>query len=84
MDRNIEVNGKNYTIIGPLAYQGKEDCTSPVCTRRTWRDEDGKLQWDPNCIGYHCPYCDEPCSSQGHKCEVGEAILRESERIVGE
>lgn len=40
-----------------LAYGGKEGCTDVRCTR--YNDE---------CVGWHCPYCDEPCSSQGHDC----------------
>lgn len=35
------------------------------------------------CVGYHCPYCGEACSSQGHECkEKGRAIIeRQHERI---
>jgi hypothetical protein len=38
--------------------QRVEECDSITCTRLN-----GK------CIGWHCPYCTEPCSSQGHDCE---------------
>lgn len=40
-----------------LATQGKIDCRDVRCTRR-----DGK------CVGWHCPHCGQPCSSQGHDC----------------
>lgn len=69
----------DYTIIGPLTYRGKKDCDSVICTRRFI---DGKME--PDCWGWHCVYCDEPCSYQGHKCPASEAILGESARIVKE
>lgn len=59
---------------GPLAYRGKENCESVLCTRRTWT-EDGKLRWDTTCFGWHCSYCDEPCSYQGHGCDVADTLL---------
>jgi hypothetical protein len=63
-----------WTILGPLAYQGKPGCKDPRCTRDSRRTD--------TCIGWHCSYCDEPCSSQGHHCPAGDAILGEAERIA--
>lgn len=74
----------DYTIIGPLCYQGKKDCDSSRCTRMFTRDENGKVVGSPDCMGYHCSYCDAPCSSQGHRCDVGETLLAESKRILDE
>lgn len=49
-------------VTSPLgvAYRGKVDCDDVRCTRR-WKD--GKMQ--PNCLGWHCLYCDERSDSQG-------------------
>lgn len=47
-----------------LAYQGKKGCTDLRCTRLPDAEAKGY------CFGWHCPRCDEPCSSQGHKCDV--------------
>lgn len=63
-------------MIGPLAYRGKEGCQSVICTR---------LQPDStSCYGWHCSYCDEPCSYQGHGCDAAEAVLAEARRIYEE
>ncbi len=62
-------------LIGPLAYQGKKGCQDPVCIHFFI---DGKMSED--CYGYHCSYCDAPCSSQGHGCDASEAILGEARR----
>jgi hypothetical protein len=67
------MNIPGYTIIGPLAYRGKKGCQSATCTRR---------QGDDDCFGWHCSYCDEPCGSQGHRCDAAEAILGESRRLA--
>lgn len=67
----------DYVIIGPLCYRGKEGCTSGRCTRSYSPEATG-------CFGYHCSYCDEPCSSQGHHCPTSEAILGEAERVARE
>lgn len=64
-----------YRIIGPLAYRGKKGCTSATCTRMY---RDGNHSED--CLGWHCSYCDAPCSSQGHRCDAAEAILGAAER----
>lgn len=69
----------DYKMIGPLAYRGKEDCTSVTCTR--WF-KDGKMSKD--CIGWHCSYCDQPYGSQGHKCDASQAILSEARRALDE
>lgn len=53
----------DYTIIGLAAYEGKKGCQDARC--RHWFI-DGKMSED--CIGWHCAHCDEPCSSQGHRC----------------
>jgi hypothetical protein len=67
-----------FTLIGPLAYAGKEGCQSMVC--RAMPDGDGGYV----CVGWHCSYCDEPCSSQGHRCDAAVAVLGESRRAVEE
>lgn len=67
-----------FIYIGPLAYQGKEGCQSMRCTVMP----DGEGGW--YCVGYHCSYCDEPCSSQGHGCDAAEAVLGEARRIAKE
>lgn len=73
-----------FQIIGPLAYQGKEGCEDARCTRRgITRNDDGSFDIG-ECIGWHCSYCDEPCSSQGHRCDAAEAILGEARRIADE
>jgi len=70
----------DYTIIGPLCYQGKKGCTSVTCTRMHERQPDGSYKMSADCRGWHCSYCDAPCSSQGHRCDVSEAILGEARR----
>lgn len=70
------MNGRK--LIGPLAYQGKEGCQDGAC--RCERDDDGGWR----CIGWHCSYCDEPCSSQGHRCDASEAILGAAQDIVAD
>jgi len=65
---------------GPLAYRGKENCESVLCTRRTWMLEGSGIHWDTTCSGWHCPYCDEPCSYQGHRCDAAETLLGSTER----
>lgn len=64
-------------IIGPIAYQGKADCDNPRCTHRFI---DGVMQ--PGCIGYHCVYCDAPCSMMGHRCDVAETLLEASRKLL--
>lgn len=64
---------------GPLAYRGKEDCNSVLCTRPTTWTANGVL-FDPACYGWHCSYCDEPCSYQGHRCDAAEILLGSTER----
>lgn len=57
-----------------LAIQGKEDCADLRCTRSggTYDPETGAITHG-KCIGWHCPYCGEPTSSQGHNCLIKEA-----------
>lgn len=74
----------DYKIIGPLCYMGKKGCTSVTCRRMVERLPDGTHKVSPDCMGYHCSYCDEPCSSQGHRCDAANAILDESRRIMEE
>lgn len=69
----------DYKIIGPLAYRGKKNCQSVTCTRFY---EDGEMTKD--CFGWHCSYCDEPCSSQGHNCNAAKVLLDESRRLMEE
>jgi hypothetical protein len=49
-----------------VAYQGKPGCEDWRCTRRgSKQNEDGT--WDMGeCMGYHCPLCDQPANSYGH------------------
>ncbi len=73
----------DYVLIGPVAYQGKEGCEWPTCTRYGGGMVDGKYV-PGRCIGYHCSCCDEPCSSQGHRCPAAVAILGASEQALRE
>lgn len=57
-----------YRIVGPVTYRGKPGCTDPTCTRLDITD--------PVCFGWHCAYCDEACSQQGHDCDVADTILK--------
>jgi hypothetical protein len=65
----------DYEIIGPVTYRGKKNCDSAICTRQ-WLD--GEMSED--CMGWHCVYCDAPCSYQGHSCGASDAILGEASR----
>ena len=48
-----------------VAYRGKKGCRSILCEQRTlWAGE--SLDSDEDCVGWHCPRCDEPCSIFGH------------------
>lgn len=67
---------EDWKVIGPLAYVGKEGCQSGLC--RSMPDGEGGYR----CIGYHCSYCDEPCSSQGHGCDAANAILGEARKAA--
>jgi hypothetical protein len=69
----------DYRLIGPLAYRGKKDCTSPVCTRIRHRDTG-----ETRCYGWHCSYCDEPTGDQGHSCDAADAVLGEARRVAKE
>ena len=64
-------------MLGPLAYRGKKNCDDVTCTR-LWAD--GKMSED--CYGWHCPYCDAPCSMMGHRCDAANAVLDEARRIA--
>jgi hypothetical protein len=68
---------EDLTMIGPLTYGGKEDCTSGRCRSMP----DGTGGW--KCIGWHCVYCDEPTSYQGHNCDVAATLLGEARRQLG-
>lgn len=65
-----------YVPLGPLTYHSKEGCTGVVCTR--------DIRDNTRCFGWHCSYCDEPCSYQGHDCVVAETILAEARRLSDE
>lgn len=75
----VPVNIPGYTVIAPLCYQGKAGCQSALCTHMF---VDGVMA--ESCIGYHCSYCDEPCSSQGHRCPASVAFIEAAERIHAE
>ena len=80
-DLPSEIGG--YKIVGPLAYRGKPDCQHPLCTRMILHNDDGTYAMG-ECMGWHCSYCDEPCSSQGHRCDAAETMLGEARRIIEE
>jgi len=69
---------EGYRLVGPLAYQGKADCQSVICTNMF--NKDGTR----TCRGWHCFYCDEPCSYQGHSCDAANSILGESHQALKE
>lgn len=54
-DRITTESGRTFVIGELLATSGPEDCQDARCSRL-----------DGRCVGYHCPRCGEPCSSQGH------------------
>lgn len=71
----------DFKMIGPLAYGGKKDCESVMCRRSGGRGRLDDGTWDfGECVGWHCSYCDEPTSYQGHNCDAAEAILGEARR----
>lgn len=75
----------DYKIIGPLAYMGKKGCESVICTHLCiGTDENGRPIFDESCRGWHCSYCDEPCSSQGHRCDAANAVLDAARQIMEE
>jgi hypothetical protein len=48
-----------------LAYRGRAQCRSAICSRLPTSED--------RCYGWHCATCHQPCSSQGHRCpERGE------------
>ncbi len=56
------------------AYQGKEGCTNPGCTRIGNR-----------CMGWHCSHCDGPSNIMAHcrnKCAGSEQETRELDTMV--
>lgn len=63
-------DGQQWVVGEQLAYQGKEDCKDPRCTRLNFMDPESE------CYGWHCARCDEPCSSHGH-CGCGEPVSGE-------
>ena len=64
-------------IVAPLAYRGKAGCQDVSCTRYYGPDPQ-----PPACLGWHCAYCDAPCGSQGHGCDVAETLLAASLAIA--
>jgi hypothetical protein len=66
-------------IVGPLTYGGKKGCTNGMCRREFYPDGTAS----PDCLGWHCSYCDAPCSYQGHNCDVAVTLLAESRRLMG-
>ena len=70
------MNGR-WKIIAPLAYRGKKGCQDGRCTRSF--TEEGMSE---DCYGWHCSYCDEPCSSQGHQCDAARTLIAEAERLA--
>lgn len=54
-----DIVGNRWEVLtGPIAYQGKEGCRDPRCTRH--RDVEDR------CFGYHCPHCEGSTSMYGH------------------
>ena len=72
----------DYEFIGQLAYQGKQGCTDARCRRVLIHNEDG-TRTVGECLGWHCPYCDEPCSMMGHRCDAQPEALRASRSVSG-
>lgn len=70
----------DYQMIGPICYQGKKGCRDVRC--RHFFDEDGNMSED--CSGYHCSYCDEPCSMMGCGCDASKTLLAEAQRVIEE
>jgi len=50
-------DGNTWVVGDLLATQGQEGCRDVRCSRIGGR-----------CVGWHCPHCGEPTSSQGHRC----------------
>lgn len=73
----------DYRMIGPLAYMGKDGCESSTCRRMFERGDDGTVIFGP-CMGWHCSYCDEPCSSMGHRCDASQTLLAASAKLLDE
>jgi hypothetical protein len=57
----VSDNGRRF-VIGTQLAVSKEGCTNPYCSRI-----------DGRCVGWHCPHCNAPTSSQGHNCAEGKA-----------
>lgn len=71
-DKFTSESGATYTVLAPLAYQGKAGCEHPLCTR---------VVGESGCRGYHCSVCDEPCSMMGHaKCAGARDAMAGVER----
>jgi hypothetical protein len=57
-----------------------DNCVNPGCTRIGWGsvidpDDIGTLKG--TCVGYHCPFCGEPCSYYGHpNCDKEEEVTK--------
>lgn len=80
-ESRLVFKGENgtYEVIGPLAYWGKVGCVNVTCTHMVTPEG---IDFTQACMGWHCSYCDAPCSSQGHRCDASEAILGEARRIA--
>lgn len=69
-----------FTVDRPVAYQGREGCTSSQCTRLGFRYDPERREvtdWG-DCAGWHCAVCHEPCSMMGHDCP------EDPDRLAGE
>ncbi len=66
--RESEILDGRWKIGETVSVQGAEGCQDPRCSRIGGQ-----------CVGYHCPYCGEPCSMMGHQCEARSRALAERE-----
>lgn len=63
-------NGHTFQVERLVAYQGKDGCTDPRCTRVGGGPRDDGTWEMGECRGWHCSRCDAACSSQGHNCPL--------------
>lgn len=73
-------------LLEPLAYQGRVGCENQNC-RREMKVVAGRIV-SSKCVGWHCYYCDKPCSSQGHACplkgESNESMAETTSRTASD
>src|SRR5690606_34482676 len=72
-----------FEVVAPVAYGGKEGCENIMCRRQIIPKDDGTVEWGP-CIGWHCSYCDEPTSYQGHNCDAAKTLIEAAQSMHNE